>query len=473
MGCAASAPDVADATAVTGSTGQEKSRSKGASGKGISLKSMESIRSAIESLSINELELAHLVVSFSKEQLAMFVKDYPTQSEMDLLTLLREKLNGPLERLILSCFKLDVDLRTELIRESLQGKATDIEQLTDVVLTLNGVKAHEITKNYELLYGGSIITDIRNDYNGDKLWQRLVVRILSSKRVSRSSPVAHGAPSNSDADADAYTAGTEAGTNTLGKMFTSDAERLIMDIRERNFEHLLFLMATALPTEYVSICKKYFEMKGTVLRHDVADALEHRLEERYALLLAHDYLHSPASAYAFMAHTALVEGVSRDDARLARAAILSYDEHPDVPAVYRELYGTSLEDAIEKTGTGSYETTLTILWKIDKVKESALATDIYTKGSASKGRDAHGPRGEPVVASAIEDGAAETTAQAHARSKSRNTAQVGGIRPSKGSKKGDSKISEEEAATPSLLTDTMEERLQTPVASEPSTPHNN
>lgn len=122
MGCAASTPDVADATAVMGNHGPEKHRAKGMSNKGISLKSMESIRSAIESLLINEPELTKLMTSFSKEHLFMFAKDYQTQTGTDLLSLLREKLNGPLEKLILSSFKPDVTLRTELIRESLQER---------------------------------------------------------------------------------------------------------------------------------------------------------------------------------------------------------------------------------------------------------------------------------------------------------------------------------------------------------------
>ncbi|ESU38525.1 Hypothetical protein DHA2_152908 [Giardia duodenalis] len=435
MGCAASTPDIADATAVMGNHGPEKHRAKGMSNKGISLKSMESIRSAIESLLINEPELTKLMTSFSKEHLFMFAKDYQTQTGTDLLSLLREKLNGPLEKLILSSFKPDVTLRTELIRESLQGKATDIEQLTDVVLTLSDSRACEIVQNYDLLYGGSVITDIRHDYNGDKLWQRLITRILSSKRVSRSSLAMQSTTLASDGDVDTHAVGVEANTGTLGKLLVADAERLVMDIRERNFEHLLLLMATALPAEYVSICKKYFEMKGTVLRQDIADALEHRPEERYALLLAHDYLHNPAAAYAFMAHTALVAGISRDDARLTRAAILSYEEHPDVPAVYRELYGVALEDAIEKTGTGSYESTLLILWKIDRPKDPAT-----------------GPEAE--------NGPAETAA--HAGNKAKQS--------SKGNKKSDSKADKEGAATPVLQNDTMEERLPTPAASEPSTP---
>lgn len=466
MGCAASNPDVTDATVITGNATQEKRRSKGSSSKGISLKSMESIRSAIESLSINELELIQLMTSFNKEQLSMFAKDYKVQTGVDLLPFLREKLNGPLEKLILSCFKLDVDLRTELIRESLQEKATDIEQLTDVVLTLSDTKAYDLIRNYDLLYGGSVITDIRNDYNGDKLWQRLVIRILSSKRVSRSTSTTHNTTTNIDTDTDTHFSGVETSASALGKMFTMDAERLIMDIRERNFDHLLTLMATALPIEYVSICRKYFEMKGTVLRRDVADALEHRPEERYALLLTHDYLHNPANAYAFMAHTALVGGVSRDDSRLTRAAILSYGEYPDVPTVYRELYGTNLEDTIEKTGSGSYEATLTILWKIDKVKESAPATSTHTKGSASKSKSVNDHTNDPTSTFEAEDGTAK--ANTYIGSDSINATQTGGIRPLKG-KKGDSKISEE-VATPSLLTDTVEERIQTPAASEPSTP---
>ncbi|EFO65569.1 Alpha-19 giardin [Giardia lamblia P15] len=435
MGCAASNPDVVDATVVMGTSGQEKSRTKGMSSKGISLKSMESIKSAIESLLINELELTRLMTSFSKEHLFMFAKDYQTQTGTDLLSLLREKLNGPLEKIILSSFKPDVTLRTELIRESLQGKATDIEQLTDVVLTLSESKACEIAENYDLLYGGSVITDIRHDYNGDKLWQRLVIRILSSKRASRLTLAMQSTTLTSDGDADTHAMGTETSVGTLGKLLVADAERLVMDIRERNFEHLLLLMATALPTEYVSICKKYFEMKGTVLRQDITDALEHRPEERYALLLAHDYLHSPATAYAFMAHTALVAGISRDDARLTRAAILSYEEHPDVPAAYHDLYGVALEDAIERTGTGSYESTLLILWRIDKAKDPA------------------------VVVPEVEDGATGTTA--HAGNKSKQL--------SKGSKKNDSKVNKEGTVTSVPQNDAMEERLLTPTASEPST----
>lgn len=466
MGCAASAPDVADATVITGSAGQEKQRGKGASSKGISLKSMESIRSAIESLLINEPELTQLMASFSKEQLSLFAKDYQTQTGTDLLSSLREKLNGPLEKLILSCFKTDVTLRTELIRESLRGKTTDVEQLTDVVLTLSESKAHEIVANYDLLYGGSVITDIRHDYNGDKLWQRLIVRILSSKRVSRTTPAIQTATLSSDADADA--ASVDTNTTTLGKLIAADAERLVMDIRERNFEHLLLLMATAPPAEYVSICKKYFEMKGTVLRQDIADALEHRPEERYALLLTHDYLHNPANAYAFMVHTALAAGISRDDARLTRAAILSYEEHPDVPAVYCELYGAALEDAIEKTGTGSYETTLLVLWKIDKAKEIVGTASPHVKVAGSKGKSATQNASEAATSSGIEDAGATGAAD----SSSKKSAQTSGSKvASKGGKKDTSKVDKEETVAPTSQTDTMEERLQSPAASEASASH--
>lgn len=51
----------------------------------------------------------------------------------------------------------------------------------------------------------------------------------------------------SDGDVDTHAVGAEANTGTLGKLLVADAERLVMDIRERNFEHLLLLMATALP----------------------------------------------------------------------------------------------------------------------------------------------------------------------------------------------------------------------------------
>ncbi|XP_078394048.1 annexin A2-like, partial [Cetorhinus maximus] len=136
---------------------------------------------------VDEATIVRILSNRTLEQRQVIAKAFQKQYNTDLESLLKKKLSGYLENVMLSLLKSPAVLDAQELKEAMKGLGTDEETLIEIMVTRSNRELQEIKAVYKEEFQKDLEKDIISDTNGR--FQKLLLVLLKGQREANSSVI--------------------------------------------------------------------------------------------------------------------------------------------------------------------------------------------------------------------------------------------------------------------------------------------
>lgn len=291
----------------------------------------QALRAAMKGLGTDEDTIIDIICARSTAQRDAIMEKYKNLFGRDLVDDLKSELGGKLESVILGLMTPMHQFLAQELKGAMKGAGTDEDTLIEILCTRSNDEINKIKECFKNEYDKELEDAIKGETTGD--FERILVSMCCAGRDE-------GMPVDPDKAAEDAQRLFEAGAAQWG----TDESMFQMILASRSFEQL----------------RQVFREYAKLADHDVMDAIQNEMSGDYkeALLTIAKAVYNIQLYFAEKLHNAM-KGAGTDDKTLIRIIVTRSEiDLALIKAEYVEVFGKTLEEAIEGDTSGDYRKAL-------------------------------------------------------------------------------------------------------------------
>ncbi|XP_067878950.1 annexin A2-like [Heterodontus francisci] len=293
---------------------------------------VEALKKALDTKGVDEATIVRILSNRSWEQRQLIAKAFQKEYKTDLETLLKKKLSGYLENVMLSLLKSPALSDAQVLRETMKGFGTDEETLIEILVTRSNRELQEIKATYKEEFQKDLEKDILADATGR--FQKLLLALLKGQRDVNSNVINYELM---EEDAKALHAVATQKKNP-------DFDAWIPILTERSQNHLC----------------RVFKLYKVYSSSDITETIKKQMkgDDAKAFVALVQSIQNTPEYFADRLHSSM-KSLGTDDKSLTRLLVSRCEvDLLSIRAEFRKKYGKSLYSTIRDDTKGDYQCAL-------------------------------------------------------------------------------------------------------------------
>jgi len=275
--------------------------------------------------------IIRVIAHRSNSHRQQIVQAYNYKYQKNLISELNNELSGNFKEAVLALFYHPVDLDCHQLRTAMKGLGTNEDTLIEILASRSNERINQIKQRYQQLYNKNLIKDVESDTSG--LFRKILLALLEANR-----------PNNPNPD-------PQLCNDCAKRMYEAQIHK-----KENLHDIFIYTLTQKSREELALIAKIYYDWYSKTL-FEVIESLFSSDAKKAMKAIIYSLL-SPSEYFAYRINKAL-KGLGTNDHLLIRV-LVSRDEI-DIERIkryYKQLYKTTLYDAVKKDTSGDYQTLL-------------------------------------------------------------------------------------------------------------------
>ena len=275
--------------------------------------------------------IIRVIAHRSNSHRQQIVQAYNYKYQKNLISELNNELSGNFKEAVLALFYHPVDLDCHQLRTAMKGLGTNEDTLIEILSSRSNERINQIKQRYQQLYNKNLIKDVESDTSG--LFRKILLALLEANR-----------PNNPNPD-------PQLCNDCAKRMYEAQIHK-----KENLHDIFIYTLTQKSREELALIAKIYYDWYSKTL-FEVIESLFSSDAKKAMKAIIYSLL-SPSEYFAYRINKAL-KGLGTNDHLLIRV-LVSRDEI-DIERIkryYKQLYKTTLYDAVKKDTSGDYQTLL-------------------------------------------------------------------------------------------------------------------